>query len=104
MGILEILCTLEKPRGGKLNKQEPKLEPRTVLGRRSRRGFHSSSCAAEKTSCKQTEIWSSHCGSAVTNLTSIYEDMGLIPGPLHGLRIRRGYELWLRHLQREQDP
>ena len=24
--------------------------------------------------------WSSHCGTAVTNLTSIHEDMGSIPG------------------------
>ena len=25
--------------------------------------------------------WSPHCGSAETNLTSIHEDAGLIPGP-----------------------
>ena len=25
--------------------------------------------------------WSSHCGSVVTNPTSIHEDAGLIPGP-----------------------
>ena len=26
------------------------------------------------------DLGSSHCGSVVTNLTSIYEDAGLIPG------------------------
>ena len=31
---------------------------------------------------------SSSCGSAVMNLTSIHEDVGSIPGPLSGLRIR----------------
>ena len=29
---------------------------------------------------KTTQIWSSHCGSAVTDLTSILEDVDLIPG------------------------
>lgn len=26
-------------------------------------------------------LWSSHCGSVLTDLTSILEDAGLIPGP-----------------------
>lgn len=39
---------LEKPRTGELSKQDTKLEPRAILGRRSRKGFHFSSCA-EKT-------------------------------------------------------
>ena len=31
--------------------------------------------------CTQHKNWgSSHCGSAVTNPTSVHEDMGLIPG------------------------
>ena len=30
--------------------------------------------------CKNQEIRSSHHGSVVVNLASIYEDMGLIPG------------------------
>ena len=29
---------------------------------------------------EKTECWSSHCGSAELNLTSIQEDAGLIPG------------------------
>ena len=29
---------------------------------------------------KESEPWSSHCGSVVTNLTSILDDAGLIPG------------------------
>ena len=29
---------------------------------------------------KKVKSWSSHCGSVVTNLTSISEDVGLIPG------------------------
>ena len=31
-------------------------------------------------SLKTKYIWSSHCGSAETNLTSIHEDTGSIPG------------------------
>ena len=30
--------------------------------------------------------WSSHCGSAVMNLTSIHENAGLIPGLAQGVR------------------
>ena len=29
---------------------------------------------------KTTDLWSSHCGSVETNLTSIHEGTGLIPG------------------------
>ena len=36
---------------------------------------------------------SSHCGSAETNLTSIYEDSGSILASLSGLRIQRWHEL-----------
>ena len=32
-------------------------------------------------------LWSSCCGSAITNPTRIHEDLGSIPGPAHGLRI-----------------
>ena len=36
-------------------------------------------------------------GSVVTNLTSIHEDTGSIPGPLLSrLRIQHSYELWCR--------
>ena len=31
-----------------------------------------------------TTLWSSHCGSAVMNLTSIHEDMGYIPSLTQG--------------------
>ena len=31
--------------------------------------------------CNKKHLWSSHCGSVVTNPTSIHEDVGLIPGP-----------------------
>ena len=54
-------------------------------------------------------FWSSHCGLAVMNLTSIHEDMGLIRGPAQlakgsgvavscGIGRRRGSDpvlLWL---------
>ena len=40
--------------------------------------------------------WSSHCGSMVTNSTSIHEDAGLIPGLFSGLRIWPGHELRCR--------
>ena len=29
------------------------------------------------------QLWSSHCGSVVMNLTSIHKDVGSIPGPAH---------------------
>ena len=49
---------------------------------------------------KETIVGSSHCGSAVTNLTSIYEDAGSIPGLAPGLRIIHSNphcrELWRR--------
>ena len=34
----------------------------------------------KKKKTKETHYWSSHCGSVETNLTSIREDTGLIPG------------------------
>ena len=40
---------LEKPKTGELSKQDTKLEPGAILGRRSRKGFHFSRCAGEKT-------------------------------------------------------
>ena len=36
---------------------------------------------------KHTTKWSSHCGLAETNLTSIHEDTGLIPG----------FAQWVKH-------
>ena len=36
---------------------------------------------AKKIPYIKSEIWSSHCGSAVTNLTSIHEDGDSILGP-----------------------
>ena len=38
----------------------------------------------------------SHCGSVETNLTSIHEDTGLIPGLTQWLRIWCFRELWCR--------
>ena len=35
---------------------------------------------SKKKKKREREFRSSHCGSAVTNLTGIHEDMGLIPG------------------------
>ena len=32
------------------------------------------------TKIKKETFWSCHCGSSVTNLTSIHEDAGWIPG------------------------
>ena len=41
--------------------------------------------------------WSSHCGSVVTNLTSIYEDCGFDPWPHSvGRGIQHCLELWCR--------
>ena len=41
--------------------------------------------------------WSSYHGSVLKNLTSIHEDVGLIPGPsLSGLKIQHCRELWCR--------
>ena len=37
---------------------------------------------------------SSHCDSAEMNLTSIYKDAGLIPGPAQWLRMWICHELW----------
>ena len=34
---------------------------------------------SKKSPCK-TGIWSSHCGSTVTNPSSVHEDVGSIPG------------------------
>ena len=43
---------------------------------------------------KLTSTRSSSCGSLVTNLTSIHEDVGSILASLSGLRIQRCRELW----------
>ena len=40
---------------------------------------------------------SSYCGSAAMNLTSIHEDVDLIPGPLSELRIQHFQEQWCSH-------
>ena len=45
---------------------------------------------------QKSEMESSHCGSAVTDLTSIHEDVGSIPGLLSGLRTQHCSELWYR--------
>ena len=45
---------------------------------------------------KDTENGNCRCSSEVTNPTSIYKDVGSIPGLLSGLRIPRGGELWCR--------
>ena len=39
---------------------------------------------------------SSHCGSAITNPTSIHEDAGSISAPPSALRIWHCHELWYR--------
>ena len=45
--------------------------------------------------------WSSHCGSAVTNRTSIHEDSGSIPDlPQGWLKIQHCCELWYRSQMR----
>ena len=43
-----------------------------------------------------SSFWSSHCGQAVTNPTSIHEKEGSILGLPGGLRIRLCCELWCR--------
>ena len=35
---------------------------------------------------KNMNLWSSHCGSEVMNLTSIHEDVASIPGPTELLK------------------
>ena len=35
---------------------------------------------------KKKKFWSSHCGSEVTNPTSIHEDVGLITGLAQGVK------------------
>ena len=65
---------------------------------------NSTCCAASKKGkkknegigCRKEAKGSSHCGSVVTNLTSTHEDLGLIPGPLSGLRIWHCRELCCR--------
>ena len=53
-------------------------------------------CVFFRKKFKITElIWSSCCDLVVTNLTSIHEDAGSIPG-LSGLRVWRCCELWCR--------
>ena len=39
------------------------------------------------------KLWSSCCGSAVMNLTSIHEDTGLIPGPSRWVKAPVGMAL-----------
>ena len=57
--------------------------------------------APEKVSRRNKPHWSSHRGSVETNLTSIYEDAGLIPGPSSvGSGIRCSHELWFRSQMR----
>ena len=41
-------------------------------------------------------FWSSHRGSAETNLTSIHEDTGLIPGLTQWDKDLHCHELWCR--------
>ena len=45
---------------------------------------------------KNPVSWSSSCGSAVMNSSSICKDMSLIPGSLSGLRMWHCHELWCR--------
>ena len=42
------------------------------------------------------DSWISYCGSVETNLTSIHEDAGLIPGLAKQVKIQRCHELWCR--------
>ena len=37
-------------------------------------------CFIQNYLLKLNDFWSSHCGSSVTSLTIIHEDVGLIPG------------------------
>ena len=54
-------------------------------------------CFSKMLETKSTKIfWEFPCGSVVANLTSIHEDVGLIPGPLSGLRIWHCHDLWCR--------
>ena len=41
-------------------------------------------------------LGNSPCRSVVTNLTSIHEHLGLIPGPSQWLRIQHLHDLWCR--------
>ena len=52
---------------------------------------------------QEPRIQSSHRGSAVTNPTSIHEDVGSILALLSGLRIQHCHELWCS-LQMRLDP
>ena len=45
---------------------------------------------------ENVSLWSSHRASAVTNLTSIHEDMGLIPGLAQWVKDLALLWLWCR--------
>ena len=44
----------------------------------------------------RSSIWSSRCGAAEMNLTSIHEDVGSIPGLARCAGIPRCHELWCK--------
>ena len=50
----------------------------------------------KKKKTKETHYWSSHCGSVETNLTSIREDTGLIPGLAQWVKDPMLLWLWCR--------
>ena len=52
---------------------------------------------------QKDNLQSSHCGSVITNLTSIHQDEVLMAALLSGLRIWHCHELWCR-LRHGSDP
>ena len=46
--------------------------------------------------CKNKSLGSSHCGSVVTNLPSVHEDVGSIPGSAQWVRDPSLLWLWCR--------